>query len=455
MSRPVWQRFESVLADPITRYLAAKRSMGCRFNTEDRALRLLDRYLTDQGVQRIDDVTSGCLEAFLASRVRTTGTSYNNLLGVVRRLFEWMIDQQELASSPLTAQSRPHSARRLPYLYDPATIHRILDYAAELPDGSRAPQRGPTYATIFALLAGLGLRIGEVSRLQCGDVDLQRDVLLVRNSKFGKSRLVPFGPRLAARLRSYATLREQRLGVPVPEAPFFTWNGDPRLRRTHSTRSATTWCHGSRSTRPSARERLRTWVAALVRGSNAIAVVSRRHRSTGTAQPPFDLPRPRWPAQHRRVPHDYERAPRGGHRGVREPRGPGGAAMSSLTVGTVVHDFFVDYLLQKGLCQSSVRSYRDTLRVFSVRRGTVHAGPSAEFSSRISVSSGYSHFCGTWSRTVIHRPTRNQRLAALRTFFEYLGGRSPEALSRLRASRRHSDQAHATARHAVHRARPG
>ena len=36
MSRPIWQRFESVLADPITRYLAAKRSMGCRFNTEDR-----------------------------------------------------------------------------------------------------------------------------------------------------------------------------------------------------------------------------------------------------------------------------------------------------------------------------------------------------------------------------------------------------------------------------------
>jgi site-specific recombinase XerD len=36
---------------------------------------------------------------------------------------------------------------------------------------------------------------------------------------------VPFGPRLAARLRTYAALREQRLGIPIPEAPFFTWNG--------------------------------------------------------------------------------------------------------------------------------------------------------------------------------------------------------------------------------------
>ena len=224
MSRPVWQRFESVLADPITRYLAAKRAMGCRFDTEDRTLRLLDRYLVDQGVQRIADIRSEILEAFLTTRPRTA-CSYNDLLGVVRRLFEWMVDQQELPSSPLAASPRPQSARRLPYLFEPATIRQMLEYAAELPDVTRAPDRGPTYATIFALLAGLGLRVGEVSRLQCGDVDLQREVLLVRNSKFGKSRLVPFGPRLAARLRAYAALRKQRLGFPTPEAPFFTWNG--------------------------------------------------------------------------------------------------------------------------------------------------------------------------------------------------------------------------------------
>jgi len=224
MSR-VWQKFESVLADPITRYLAAKRSMGCRFDTEDRALRLLDKYCVDNAVRCIDDITSDFIETFLASRPRSSGTSYNNLLSVVRRLFEWMVDQQELVASPLAIQPRRASASRMPYLYDPKTIKQLLAFAAELPDRPRAPQRGPMYATIFALLAGLGLRIGEASRLQCGDIDLESEVLLVRNSKFGKSRLVPFGPRLAVRLRAYADLRKQRLGFPVPEAPFFTWNG--------------------------------------------------------------------------------------------------------------------------------------------------------------------------------------------------------------------------------------
>jgi integrase len=224
MSRPVWQRFESILADPINRYLALKRSMGCRFNTEDRALRVFDRFLADRGVRCIGDIDAALLEAFLASRPRSA-RGYNNLLSVVRRLLDWMVDQQELAVSPLQSRPRPQTARRLPFLYDEATIRRLLEYAAELPDNNRCRQRGATYATIFAILAALGLRVGEVSRLQCGDVDLQREVLLVRNSKFGKSRLVPFGPRLAARLRAYAALREQRLGVAIPDTPFFTWNG--------------------------------------------------------------------------------------------------------------------------------------------------------------------------------------------------------------------------------------
>jgi integrase len=237
MSRPVWQRFESVLAEPITQYLALKRSMGCRFMTEDRTLRLLDRYIADQGLRHIADITPECLEAFLASRPRKVPRGYNGLLSAVRRLFEWMVDQQLIAVSPLRVRPRRESERRLPFLYDAETIRRILACAARLPDGTRCPQRGATYATIFSMIAALGLRVGEASRLQCGDVDLQREVILVRNSKFGKSRYVPFGPRLAARLRAYARLREQRLGAPTPEAPFFTWNGRS-LVATNSIRNA-------------------------------------------------------------------------------------------------------------------------------------------------------------------------------------------------------------------------
>jgi len=215
----------SPLTDAITRYLKVKRALGCRFNTEERSLRLFDRFLAEQSVTRVDQITSECVDRFLASRPRLEPRSFNQLLGCVRRLFEWMVNQDEMDVSPVRTPARRETSHRLPYLFEPQTLRDLIRLAERLPDWSRCPHRGPTQATIFALLATLGLRIGEVSRLTCGDVDLERETLLIRNSKFGKSRLLPFGPRLAARLRGYLALREQRLGPARPDAPLFSWRG--------------------------------------------------------------------------------------------------------------------------------------------------------------------------------------------------------------------------------------
>lgn len=223
--RAAWNGFHSPLAGHIEQFLATKRALGCKFATEDRMLRLLDRFLVEQHIDSLEAMTGAYLEQFLASRGRVNPRSFNHLLGVVRRLFDWIVSQQAITASPLQARPRRETARRLPFLFDADAIRRLLAVAAQLPDNPRAPMRGPTYETVFALLAGLGLRIGEVSRLQCGDVDLERDVLQIRDTKFGKSRLVPFGPKLARRLRNYLELRRQR-GMPCAgSAPLFSWNG--------------------------------------------------------------------------------------------------------------------------------------------------------------------------------------------------------------------------------------
>jgi site-specific recombinase XerD len=76
---------------------------------------------------------------------------------------------------------------------------------------------------IFALLYGLGLRVGEVARLCCNDVDLQSNLLVIRHTKFSKSRLVPFGPRMAQSLRDYTHDREQLMGESSPDSPLFSF----------------------------------------------------------------------------------------------------------------------------------------------------------------------------------------------------------------------------------------
>ena len=223
--KSAWTGFHSPLATGINQYLATKRALGCKFASEDRTLRLLDRYLVAHEIGSLEAITAECLDQFLASRGRVNPRGYNHLLGVVRRLFDWLVSQQVMTTSPLQARPRRETARRLPFLFEPGVIKRLLAEAALLPDNPRSPMRGATYETIFALLAALGLRIGEVSRLQCGDVDLERDVLQIRDSKFGKSRLVPFGPRLAMRLRTYLELREHGGWPTAGSAPLFSWNG--------------------------------------------------------------------------------------------------------------------------------------------------------------------------------------------------------------------------------------
>lgn len=76
---------------------------------------------------------------------------------------------------------------------------------------------------IFALLYGLGLRVGEVSRLCRKDVDLNTQLLVIRQGKFGKDRLVPFGPRMAQTITAFLEREESRHGPISPDCPVFSF----------------------------------------------------------------------------------------------------------------------------------------------------------------------------------------------------------------------------------------
>jgi site-specific recombinase XerD len=212
--------FRGALAPEMREFIDAKRALGRRYANEERQLRVFDAFVVRHCIASAEDVTPALIEKFLASRSRPRPRSYNALLSVIRRFFDWLVRQQRLLGSPVRARPRRETAQRIPYLMGPDEGRRLLDLAASLPDNSRAPLRGPTYKTIFAMLYGLGLRVGEVSRLRHADVHFDRDLLVIRQTKFGKSRLVPFGPRIARLLRDYVELRGTSLSA---DAPLFSF----------------------------------------------------------------------------------------------------------------------------------------------------------------------------------------------------------------------------------------
>jgi integrase len=113
--------------------------------------------------------------------------------------------------------------RKAPYLYSDQEVGRLLRAARELPPGKGLRHR--TYATLVGLLAATGLRVGEALALDGADVDWQAGVLIVRQSKFRKTRLVPAHASTVGRLRQYQQERDRVYPAPLTPALFVSERG--------------------------------------------------------------------------------------------------------------------------------------------------------------------------------------------------------------------------------------
>jgi integrase len=80
-----------------------------------------------------------------------------------------------------------------------------------------------TYPTLFSLLACTGLRVSEAIQLRFDDIT--RDGLMIRRTKFRKSRLVPLHETAQAGLQRY--LEQRRLYAPLDDHVFVSFQGKP------------------------------------------------------------------------------------------------------------------------------------------------------------------------------------------------------------------------------------
>jgi len=89
--------------------------------------------------------------------------------------------------------------RLAPTIYRDEELIALLQAADRV--GSRSSPRAAVMQTLFGLLACTGMRISEALALTDADVDLNAGLLTIRQSKFGKSQLVPLHPSATAALQ--------------------------------------------------------------------------------------------------------------------------------------------------------------------------------------------------------------------------------------------------------------
>jgi len=188
-----------MLSKDLDRHISLHHALGFKFRTQSLLLRSYVAYAEARGDQLIsaDRVLAWAVDAPSPEQRR-------NRLLEVRRFAIAMYAEDDRHDVPAAdALGRGLHTRRIPYIYSPEDIHRLMAAAASLaPAGTIRPA---TFATLFGLLAATGMRISEALALRLSDIT--DDGLVIEKTKFKKSRLLPLHPSTRGALDAYLAVR--------------------------------------------------------------------------------------------------------------------------------------------------------------------------------------------------------------------------------------------------------
>jgi integrase len=196
------------LEDRLAGYLAVRRALGYRLARAEKLLAQFIAWLDERGEQTITTVSA----LAWATLPEATGSNWHAHRLTVVRGFAVHLHALDPAHELVPQDLLPQRQRRaVPYLYSDVEIRALMGASSVIP----TPHRAATMRALIGLLAVTGMRVGEAIRLDQRDVDHQRDVLTVVESKFGKSRQLAVHATTTAALRAYLARRDR----PVPAEP--------------------------------------------------------------------------------------------------------------------------------------------------------------------------------------------------------------------------------------------
>lgn len=213
----------SPLGPLMREHLELMRAMGYRYVSQGVRFAAFDRFL-----QTRPDLTGQPLDAMVQAWSQSPPT-----IGHAWHCAELAADlSRAMRRIDPTAALLPRDPRlkrqiqrqyRRPYIYSPAEVCRILEVARTSP-APRWPLLPQTLYTMVVLAYCAGLRLGEILRLNVGDVLLAESAIEIRNTKFYKSRRLPLAQSVFSALRDYLDARRRAGGPADATSPLF-WHG--------------------------------------------------------------------------------------------------------------------------------------------------------------------------------------------------------------------------------------
>lgn len=207
-----------MLTAPVERYLSLRRGLGFELREAARHLRAFAAFAAARGDTHIRASTA----AAWAAEAPSPNARHVRLRDVVR-LARFLHAEDAAHEVPTPALFPGRKIRPLPYIYAPEEVVQIVAAAGRL--RQTYPLRREVFTTLLGLIAATGLRVSEALDLRFDDL-LPDGVLLIRRTKFGKSRLVPLHPTVVDALDRYLDGRRR---LPVMDDHVFLSAGSRRI----------------------------------------------------------------------------------------------------------------------------------------------------------------------------------------------------------------------------------
>jgi integrase/recombinase XerD len=210
--------FKGPLGHAIQKHLALRRSLGYQLCSEDGVLGRFDEYV-QRYFPKARTVTRDMIIGYLQTNPHLRSSTRKNVIGMLRQFCRFLFQQNPNTYIPEKRLVPPAQRSSRPHLYTASEVVSLMQLARQLPP--QGSLRSWSFSTLIGLLWVSGLRINEALQLTLRDVDLEKGVLQIRQTKNFKSRIVPLTSSSVAALATYRAERAKRGFDESPPAPFF------------------------------------------------------------------------------------------------------------------------------------------------------------------------------------------------------------------------------------------
>ena len=204
MSRTIKEyKFYGPLKDAIKAYIAEKRGMGLKYNSESKRLANFDRFTLNVDCQK-NVLTKDIVMSWITKRANECANTQNLRVILIRQFGLFMQRYGYEAYILPDVYIKKSKSSFAPYIFSDDEIDRIYFQADNWKTTYHSPNAGVVIPVMFRILFCCGLRFSEIRHLKVGNVDLDNGVLSIVETKSDKSRLVPMSNSITELCKEYS-----------------------------------------------------------------------------------------------------------------------------------------------------------------------------------------------------------------------------------------------------------